>query len=701
MQTETHRIGWVAAVDSERLIIELDPATTGLVKGGIFGVLPVGSINSYVTIPAGPTRIVAVITAIRLSEEPPKGQEVYAAQESLSRRLEAVMVGRLEGTDYKPGIATYPALFSPVASATPDEVEKIFYPGEGPSLSLGEAVVAPDIDVRLDANLLLSRHSAVLGSTGSGKSCTVTAIVDALLELKVPNANIIIFDSNGEYAAAFEKGSPRGELANALVIGPETGEGGGLFLPHWFMDNEDHLDLFRAGEGAQAPLLQRAIADARVGQIENQSFLTLLMNVRRVCDDAQSILLNPGQKPQANLSALFNGLATQLGQLASQAEGDAATFWSELSTEVQGHHLGLNANSWDPLSLNQRQAITELTEAIRAKTQEAFDQLGMGTQATASDFDAPRYYSLSDLNDMYLPYRIAIESAQEPRIKGYAATLMMRLSRMLADARYNFMTRVPQHPDALARYLRLLTGADPLRDCDAESRPPWADTYEARTEGQPSSHSVTILDLSQIASDVLENTTALLGRLIMDFTQRVRPRGTVPILLVLEEAHRYIPHAERTRARAVFERIAKEGRKFGVGLMLASQRPSELARTVLAQCGTLVGHRTVNPEDQDLIRHATPFANREVLRQLPGLATQHAIVLGESAPVPSYVRIRTVENPPMSRDPNFIAEWQKEPEDSDLIESIASAWEKGETAPTPAPTSGATPVESEPTQAAE
>lgn len=235
---ETHRIGWVAAVESEKLVIELDPATTGLVKGGIFGVIPVGSINSYVTIPAGPTRIVAVITAIRLSEEAPKGQEVYAAQESLSRRLEAVMVGRMEDGDYMSGVATYPALFSPVASATPDEIDKIFFPGEGPSISIGEAVVAPDVDVRLNANRFLSRHAAILGSTGSGKSCTLTAVIDGLLELNVPNSNIIIFDSNGEYAAAFRHDTGRGKKANVCVIGPEVGSEGGFFLPHWFMDKK-------------------------------------------------------------------------------------------------------------------------------------------------------------------------------------------------------------------------------------------------------------------------------------------------------------------------------------------------------------------------------------------------------------------------------------------------------------------------------
>jgi hypothetical protein len=250
----------------------------------------------------------------------------------------------------------------------------------------------------------------------------------------------------------------------------------------------------------------------------------------------------------------------------------------------------------------------------------------------------------------------------------------MRLNRLLADARYDFMTRVPEHEASLARYLRLLLGAEPIRDDDAGSSPPWKQAYEARLHATANRfHSLTIIDLSLIASDVLENVTALLGRLILDFAQRIRPRGSLPVLVVLEEAHRYIPEGRETRARALFERVAREGRKFGVGLMVASQRPSELARTVLAQCGTLVAHRTVNPDDQDLIRHATPFAYREVLRQLPGLATQHALVLGEAAPVPSYVRIRTVQDAPMGRDPNFIDSWRSPPP-NDLFERIADEW---------------------------
>ena len=674
---DTHRIGRVASIDSERLTVELDESTTGLVKGGLAGVLPVGSINSYVTAPAGPTIVVAVVTRVRVGEDAPKGSDPYAATQAVSRRLEAVMVGRFEGGRYEPGMATYPPLYAPVSSATPDEIARIFEPRNQPAIPIGHAVVAPGVDVQLDANMLLARHSAVLGSTGSGKSCTVTAVIDELLKLKVPYANIIILDSNGEYAAAFDHALSRGQQANTLVLGPETGADGALFVPHWFMDNDDHLALLRAGEGAQAPLLQRAVADARLGRVDQRGQLTVLLHVRRLCDDARAIMTDAQpRKPQANLAALLSGLNATLEQMANEDTGEAASLWTELATvAVRYEEIGIDATSWEPLDLSLRNGLEDLLGRLDEAVTRVLDELGLGNEAVTTDFDAPRYYSLRDLMEYHLPYRIQLESAIEPRIRGWSATLLMRLSRLLADARYDFVTRVPEHPDSLARFLRLLLGNEPLRHADKDGRPPWADEYEERLSPDfGSHHSLTIIDLSLVASDVLENVTALIGRLILDFVQRVEDRASVPVLMVLEEAHRYIPQREETRARSLFERVAREGRKFGLSLMVASQRPSELARTVLAQCGTLIAHRTVNPDDQDLIRHATPFANREILNQLPGLATQHAIVLGEAAPVPSYVRIRDVANAPMGRDPDFVAAWQTAPAD-DLFETLATEWE--------------------------
>jgi uncharacterized protein len=259
----THRIGTVAAVESERVTIEIDEAATGLVKAGSGGVLPIGAINSYVTIAAGSTRVVAVVTAMRMLQEKSSGSGTTDAARAVSRTIEATMVGRLEGSRYEPGLTAYPSIFAPVAVATRADLDLIFK-STGHTFRFGEAVVAPDQDVWLNADRLLARHFAVLGTTGSGKSCSVMAIIDGLIELDTPGANIIVFDTNGEYARCFGSETQRGKRTRAFTLGPEPGEGSGLFLPQWFMNTEEHMELLRAAEGIQAPLLQRAVADARV-----------------------------------------------------------------------------------------------------------------------------------------------------------------------------------------------------------------------------------------------------------------------------------------------------------------------------------------------------------------------------------------------------------------------------------------------------
>jgi DNA helicase HerA-like ATPase len=686
---EIHQIGRVSSVDSERLTVELDPSTTGLVKAGITGVVPLGSINSYVTVPAGPHRLVAVVTAIRMFEEGARDSEPYDVSQAINRLMEAVLVGRFEYGVYRPGISTYPSLFAPVSLASPNDIERIFRPGDGPSLVLGEAVVAPEQDVLLDANTLLARHCVVVGSTGAGKSCTVTALLDGLLGLDIPHANIIVFDSNGEYASAFAPHTDRGLRANACVVGPEPGAESGLFVPHWFMDNDDHLSLLRASEGAQAPLLQRALVDARLASQADVGIVTQLRNVLRSVEDARFVSTPPARKPQESVStalaSMAAGLKVNQERAAEAGDGEAADTWQKLH-DVASRWPDLNLvsgqDAWDkPLTLEQKDQLDAILSELEALVREEFDHLGLGSETAASDFDAPRYYSMPDLDRIFPPNRIVLESVNEPRIKQWAATLLMRLSRLLADSRYDFMTRVPQFPDSLARFLRLLLGEEPLSASGGDD-PPWAPAYKERTAGRPVFHSVTIIDLSLVANDVLENVTALLGRLLFEFALRVEPRGSFPMLLVLEEAHRFVPHdpsREASRSAVAFERIAKEGRKFGVSLLAASQRPSDLSRTLLSQAGTLIAHRISNAEDQDLVRHATPLAGREVLRQLPGLAIQHAVVLGEAVPAPTYVRVRQIPDPPKSTDPDFIAHWRREPppERGAVIDEVARKWEIG------------------------
>ena len=687
-QEQTNAIGWVSSVDSERITIELDPSLIGLVRAGPSGILPIGSINSYVTLQAGPHRVLAVITGLKVSEQlGGGGGDGQGPGASVRRELVATMVGRIEGAIFSSGLSNYPSLFAPVEVATRADLDAIFRPGEGPSIRLGEAVVAPEQDVYLDANVLLARHSAVIGSTGSGKSCTITAILDGLLDLEVPYANIIIFDTNGEYSECFQSGSSRSKKANHLVIGPDPGPASGLVMPHWFMNNDEHLSLMRASEQAQAPLLQRAVADARLGEATESDLLANVRIIRRVIGTIREIDQSKARTPQPLIAAQFSSLASLVGSLRKSAEEEKQTEAAAIWTDIEGIVAGwtdLNLvvdpkKVWDlHLDAEQREQFEQIVGGVEEKLSDAMDLLGLGAAVASSDFDAPTYYSLEELYRTYLPGRIELESVNEPRILNYSATLLMRLSRLLADARYNFLTRVPNFDESLATYLGHVLGYPGVAK-EAGSSPPWGSVTGGLQKG--AKHSVTVVNLSLVAADVLENVTGLLARLIIDFAQRIEPRSSFPILLVLEEAHRYIPNqpSKESRAAATFERIAKEGRKFGVSLMLASQRPGELSTTVVSQCGTLIAHRVVNESDQNLIRHATPFAGRDVLRQLPGLARQHAVVVGESVSAPVLTRIRHVTDPPFSQDPDFVKRWRDGPDGSAtaLIRKVAGEWEAG------------------------
>ena len=178
---------------------------------------------------------------------------------------------------------------------------------------------------------------------------------------------------------------------------------------------------------------------------------------------------------------------------------------------------------------------------------------------------------------------------------------------------------------------------------------------------------VAIIDLSLVPSDIVHVTVAVIARLVFQALQRLAKHNSqsLPTVLVLEEAHTFVrrdadqgvsePAADT--CRQVFEKIAREGRKFGLGLVLASQRPSELSPTVLAQCNTFLLHRIVNDEDQRLVRRLVPDSLGGLLNELPVLPSQQAILLGWAVPTPVLVKMRHLQHRPRSDDPSFWAGW--------------------------------------------
>jgi len=212
-------------------------------------------------------------------------------------------------------------------------------------------------------------------------------------------------------------------------------------------------------------------------------------------------------------------------------------------------------------------------------------------------------------------------------------------------------------------------------------------------------YQVIIIDLHLLASEILENITALLGRIILDFLQRIRgpaeikdgnagekiqleeTRGEFPVVLILEEAQNYIKEArsqeQESPSKLVFERIAREGRKYGLSLVIASQRLSDLSKTALSQCNSFIVHRLQNPEDLRYFREIVPEIHSILLEQLPSLASQTALILGECVRAPMHVKIRTASPKPQSKNPELWKHWTSKPVFEPDFEKICEDWEKG------------------------
>lgn len=717
------RIGRVVKVKTYQVLVELLPDTTSYVKSSHGGLYAIAVVNSYVIMPIGSERVVGLVTGLDMAEE----QEAHLQNRQMlvlpqSRRTMWVsMVGTISqapgGTQriFDFGIRRYPELDNPVWFASEEDLDVIFEkdcPDKERSarlVTIGKSPLFPDYDVKIDMDRFFGKHAAVLGNTGSGKSCTVTALIRSVMDLKagngMPHAHFIIFDTNAEYEAAFTiedpENSSRQFLYNRYVISNETDEPSGFWLPHWFMNGRDFTAFFRPGEGAQGPLLHRAIEVARSRMQGQSSKLLILVTIEDSINSIASILENP---PSGNAVAYGRkNLRDMIDPLMNLIEGREEEFNQcgiGESYPVYKSALGTMASI---VGTDNGVIQAEISHGLRPQIDLIREQLTKDqkpqddTSEIPIGVDTPVFFDFEEFVSKTIRQEIEREADRNSNIRNWVGTLLMRLEQARNDPRYSFLFKVRYFQNPLASFLRLLFGVNPSNNYnEADSRPPWKDVSEEQYPDPKAIHQVTILDFSRLASDVLENVTALLGRLILEFMQRCPRRALYPVVLVLEEAHHYIP-AEATlerqqRAREVFERIAKEGRKYGLSLIVASQRPSELSRTVLAQCNSFIVHRIQNPDDQAYFRAVISGINRELLDQLPALPQQHALVLGDCIKIPLQVRINNVDPRPQSHDPQFFKIWSDSSTQPPDFEAIASKWEGAgsqETGPTAVPVSAA------------
>ena len=573
---------------------------------------------------------------------------------------------------FERGAEGLPPIGAPVLLPTNLQLRAILKSTEHSRVRIGSSPIAGDADVFVDPDRLFGRHLAVLGNTGGGKSCSVAGLIrwsieEAGQELlsgtgrsavpRNPNARFIILDPNGEYSRAFSDDDP---TVQARIFRVQTdNDQDALTVPLWFWNYEEWCSFTQASAKTQKPTLLHALQFVREGLTEatteaNQQLRRFLQPIVTIIRKEIKSGTPWGEFPKSKsfyekIEKWKTGLEPYLNSVTATEQHDA----------LQALVLGI-----DELCRPRRRTyahhdftLTEVKELLALASDAHSSFGGTAEDEMPLDVDSPLPFKGSSL------LRAVDAAAEMLNVSEHVESLVARIRTLMADAR---MTPIMggssdvSLEDWLADYIG---GDDTERRC------------------------VSIIDLSLVPSNVVHIIAAVVARIVFEALQRyVKLNSAVlPTVLVMEEAHtfikRYKSDVENLDAAVVccrvFERIAREGRKFGLGLILSSQRPSELSPTVLSQCNTFLLHRISNDRDQEIVHRLVPDSLRGLLRELPLLPSQSAILLGWASELPVLLRMRHLPKTqqPRSDDPDFWDVWtHKEAREVDWA-AIAKDWQ--------------------------
>ncbi len=585
------------------------------------------------------------------------------------------MLGTIESKESKErfiqGVYNFPALDNPVWYVTEKDLRYIFddhidneridYQNDF-YLPIGTSPAFSGYNVKICPDQFFVKHGAILGNTGSGKSCTLTSILRSLFNFKFPkgcalnNAHIVILDTNGEYKSAFlpsdysESKKDELEAINAYYYGGEEK----VQIPYWFMDWADFSHLLHPSEGTQAPVLNRAIGLAKN---EHESLGKNLLP-QYLQNDIQTILDSSSENIKKRTGYI------EYGNWNYKENNEISNIGSAVSTYSQ--ELG---DVIIKLSSQENFNNAELQDAIRKEIRKYYENATAKkkneTIISERNIDLPTWFSYQELCKKFIDNAIEQEGHSNNRIREFISTLRLRMNSFLNDKRMAIPLMLKDtssaNHDILAEFISFVLGDFNKHFADKTEKSYIGQYNDSVLEYKKdrNTNQITIVDVSLLPFEVLDTITALLGRLIIQFVSCFMPkdRGKYPIVIVLEEAQNYISEKRDTVAKEVFERIAREGRKYGISLIVCSQRPSELSRTVLSQCNSYIIHRLQNPEDQRYVKGLVSSANTDLLDQLPIIPQQHVIITGDCVRTPIQVRINNVSPTPNSDNPKYVERW--------------------------------------------
>lgn len=662
------RIGTVEYISPDKIEVQLDiesPESVAL-NAGTPRNFP--RINGYVMIPVDLGFVVGQISWITIQRSPYPKRRGFQDFGLIDlpfplRKMELQPVGTLRsiegGYKFKRGLESFPSVGDIVILPTDEQLRSIIESGENRRVYIGNSPLVGDAKVMVDPDRLFGRHLAVLGNTGSGKSCSVAGLIrwsiDSAKEKlsnkkEAVNSRFIVLDPNGEYSKAFAD-KPN---ANIYTVNVERDAEKQLEVPLWFWNTDEWCGFTKASPKTHRTTIVHALKSVRSGNVfEGKTKERELANyVRTVID---TIELN---KASGNPWGKFPNPKNFHQSVEKWASGitGAQEYSEELNEVIKEFQDEVSKlkNSRSGQYAHYDYTRNEVDNLI-SKLKEVYTKAGgKEEEFLPTDEDSPIPFTGENF------VRSIEANAEILKTTDYIVTLMPRIKALLSDVR-----------------VKKVIDNNTLQLND------WLNNYI----GANNQESLTIIDLSLLPSDVTSIITAVIARMVFETQQRYLKlnKQCLPTVLVMEEAHyfvkRYNDDSENFGASIqcckIFEKIAREGRKFGLGLVLSSQRPSELSPTVLSQCNSFLLHRISNDRDQELIHRLLPDNMRGILREMPSLPSQYAVLLGWASELPVMVKMRTLgdEQRPQSNDPDYWDVWTGAKEREIEWSKITNDWQ--------------------------
>lgn len=587
MASRNSEIGEVDSISGNSISVKLfDNIKSNMpIIDGI--VYRVGQIGSFVKVPLGYANLYGIVTQIGSAAIPDNLKELVAQdydQLKNTRWINITLVGEQVGARFERGVTQYPTTNDRVHLVTIEDLD-IIYGGyvESNSISVGNISVSESLDAKIDLDKLLSRHCAIVGTTGSGKSNSVAVLLEAIAQKVFASSRVLIVDPHGEYNDAL---SGQSQVLTNTPIHDEKK----LIIPFWALPFDELISLFSGSLNDQ----NREYIRSKIVEYKKRSIATNELDV-----DAETITAD------TPIPFSIKQLWFELDDFERQTYVERAKPDTITEKIVEGNPEELVSNEYQPASAgggspfmnNNAKGILQFLDGVR---------------------------------------------------------------RRISDSRYEFLFKPGEYEPDLTNKVE-------------------GDLDQLLISWLGKESPITILDLSGIPGDIVSTISGALLKIVYDalfwgLSTKVGGKQQ-PLLLVLEEAHNYLKAGENSISSRTVQMIAKEGRKYGVGLLLVTQRPSELDETVLSQCGTIIALRMSNSRDRSHVRSAVQDELQSMVDLLPSLRTGEGLISGEAVKIPSRVKFYKIGNAPKGSDPMVSKQWLEKIENPSIeYQKLVKAW---------------------------